>query len=203
MVHLKITSKKPKNPPHRLQSQGMQVNPLKLFWEKDKTEYLGFILNQKDIKPQPKKISQILEIDPLKNKKQLRQFIGMINYYKDMYKQHTTILQPLTSIVGKKAEWVWGESQQEAFNKIMVMAKEATLYFPDFTKNFDVYTDASDSQMGGVVMQSGEPLTFFTQIQLSVSQIHNYQTGTSHYHGNNQVVSIDASTPTRQNLDQP
>ena len=186
-----------------LDNQRLQVNPLKKFGRKLEVEYLGLLVIKEGIHLQRKNIYGILNMASPKTTKQLGGFVGMVNYYKDMYKQHTTILQPLTSIVGKKAEWVWGESQQEAFNKIMVMAKEATLYFPDFTKNFDVYTDASDSQMGGVVMQSGEPLTFFTQIQLSVSQIHNYQTGTSHYHGNNQVVSIDASTPTRQNLDQP
>ena len=44
-----------------------------------------------------------------------------------------------------------------------VMSQEALLTFPDFTKTFHIYTDASDYQLGGVIMQEGKPLAFYTR----------------------------------------
>ena len=63
-----------------LSKVGMQVNPLKCEWAQDNIDYLGFVLTQTGIKPQQKKISQILAIKPPTTKKALRQFVGMINY---------------------------------------------------------------------------------------------------------------------------
>ena len=68
----------------RLGDAGLQVNPLKCFWVKNEVDYLGFIITTEGIKPQPKKIAKILAIKRPKNKRQLRRFVGMINYYKDM-----------------------------------------------------------------------------------------------------------------------
>ena len=42
------------------------------------------------------------------------------------------------------------------------ISKQAMLNFPDFEKEFHVYTDASDYQLGGVVMQEGKPLAFYS-----------------------------------------
>ena len=70
---------------YTLSKAGMQVNPLKYARGQDKSNYLGFVLTKIGIKPQQTKISKILAINPPTSKKQLRQFVGMINYYKDMY----------------------------------------------------------------------------------------------------------------------
>ena len=65
-----------------LKSKQMRVNPDKSFRAKDEVTYLGFLIDQQGIKPQPEKIKAILDIKPPKNKKFVREFIGMVNYYK-------------------------------------------------------------------------------------------------------------------------
>ena len=69
----------------RLEKHGMKVNLAKSELVKDKLDYLGYTLTSKGIIPQTKKVEAILCILPPKNKKQLRRFLGMINYYRDMW----------------------------------------------------------------------------------------------------------------------
>ena len=128
---------------------GMQVNPLKCAWAQDKIDYPGFVLTQTGIKPQQKKISQILAIKSPTTKKALRQFVGMINYYIDIYDQRAHIMETLIAMVGKNTKWEWDERHEGAFQEMKRVMSQATLMiFPDFTKNVDVHTDASDYQMG-------------------------------------------------------
>ena len=71
----------------RLHKMGMKVNLLKTEFFKDKLKYLGYLLTPKGIKPLPKKVEAIRCILPPKNRRQLRRFLGMINYYRDMCKR--------------------------------------------------------------------------------------------------------------------
>ncbi len=43
------------------------------------------------------------------------------------------------------------------------IAKEVVLAYPDFTKPFDIYTDASTKQLGSVITQDNRPIAFFSR----------------------------------------
>ena len=63
-----------------------------------------------------------------------------------------------------KKKWKWGAKEQKAFEEIKaVISQETLLAFPDFTKTFHIYTDASDYQLGAVIMQEGKPLAFYSR----------------------------------------
>ena len=63
-----------------------------------------YILTRGRIKPQQKKIQAILGLDPPKNVKELRHFLGMIQYYHDMWAKSSEILVPLSDLVRKCGE---------------------------------------------------------------------------------------------------
>jgi len=129
----------------------------------------------------------------------------MINYYKNMYAQRTRILRPLASIVGTKSKWTWQAEQQAAFNEIkQAMARETILSFTDYTANFDVYTNASDYQMGGVVTQNKRPLVFFSR-KFNIAQS-KYTTTEQELLGiveNFKTIQNDAARPARHRLHRP
>ena len=67
-------------------------------------------------------------------------------------------------MVSKTAKFVWGAEQQQAFDRIKkVINCETLLSFPDFNKEFHIYTDASDYQLGAVIMQDNQPLAFYSR----------------------------------------
>ncbi len=88
----------------RLQDAELKVNAAKSFFCTAETEYLGYILTRGGVKSQKKKIQAILALNPPNNVKELRQFLGMVQYYRDMWAKHSEMLAPLTDLVGACGE---------------------------------------------------------------------------------------------------
>jgi hypothetical protein len=93
------------------------------------------------------------------------------------------MLAPLTDLVGecgetkttkknktKKKPWQRGSIHQQAFDNVKAtIAKEVVLAYPDFTKPFEIYTDASTMQLGSVITQGNRSIAFFSR-KLSMMQ---------------------------------
>lgn len=89
----------------------------------------------------------VIALQPPTNPKQLRSFIGSVNFYRDMFRRLSHILAPLTAQAGKR-NIKWTPECQTAFDQIKaILAKEEFLKYPDHNKPFHIYTDASDYQM--------------------------------------------------------
>jgi Reverse transcriptase (RNA-dependent DNA polymerase) len=82
----------------RLQQAGLKVNARKSFFGRPELEYLGYKITRTTIEPLTKKVKAILAIQPPKTKRQLRRFIGMVNYYRDFWIRRSEILAPLTKL---------------------------------------------------------------------------------------------------------
>ncbi len=154
-------------------------------------EYLGYVLTRDGIKPQSNKVQAILAIRLPTGVKQLRHFLGMVQYYRDLWARRSDMLAPLTSLVGecgqtkstrakgtKKVPWHWDKVHQRAFDHIKArFAKDVVLAYSDFSKVFEIYTDASSKQLGAVITQDNRPIAFFSwklsdaQLKYSVTEI--------------------------------
>ncbi len=115
----------------------------------------------------------------------------MVQYYRDLWAKQSKMLAPLTSLVGecgqtnvtrakgnKKVPWHWDEVHQRAFDHVKAaIAREVVLAYPNFSKVFEIYTDASSKQLGAVITQENRPIAFFswklptTQPKYSVNEI--------------------------------
>jgi hypothetical protein len=139
-------------------------------------EYLGYILTRDSIKPQSNKVQAIFPIKLPTGVKQLRHFLGMVQHYCDLWARLRDMLAPLTSLVGecgqtkttkakrtKKVPWHWNKVHQRAFNHVKATtAKDVVLACPDYSKVFEMYTDASSKQLGAVITQDDRPIAFFS-----------------------------------------
>jgi hypothetical protein len=122
-------------------------------------------------------VQAILVLNPPNNVKELRHFLGMVQYYRDMWARRSEMLAPLTDLVGERGEtkttrmnknkkrpWRWDPIHQQAFDNIKAaIAKETVLAYLDFLKPFEIYTDASSTQLGAVITQDNRPIAFFSK----------------------------------------
>ena len=120
------------------------------------------------------------------------------------YDMHSEMLAPLSDLVGeceetkttrknkvKKKSWHWGDSiHQTAFDNVKkTIAKEVVLAYPDFTKPFDIYTDASTKQLGAVITQEEHAHCVLQSETLWCAiQIHRYRIRTPGHSGNTKGV---------------
>ena len=82
---------------HRLEKAGLKINAKKSFFGREKLEYLGYWITRNGIQPVSKKVEAIKNIAPPKTKRELRRFIGIVNYYRDMWIRRSDILAPLSN----------------------------------------------------------------------------------------------------------
>ena len=73
-------------------------------------------------------------------------FLGMVNFYRDMFPKQSHFLASLNKLSTKKVkDWYWGANEQKDFKEAKTMLTVlATLSFSDFRQPFELYTDASD-----------------------------------------------------------
>ena len=148
----------------RIQEAGLKVNAPKSFFARAELEYLGYWITRDGIKPLPKKIEAIMKIAEPKTKRELRSFIGVVNYYRDMWVRRSHVLAPLAALTSKEAKWKWTDEHRQAFLQIKkIIAREVMLAYPDFSKPFVVHTDASHTQLGAVISQEGKPIAFYSR----------------------------------------
>ena len=129
-----------------IQTAGLKINPRKSFFAQPELEYLGYWITREGIMPTPQKVQAIQNIAVQTKKKQLRSFIGMINYYRDMWIRRSDILAPLATLTSKQTKWEWTEQHQQAFDTIKrIVSQETLIRHQDFKTPFDIHTDASKS----------------------------------------------------------
>ena len=68
----------------RLKEAGLKCNATKSHFCRAEVEYLGYLITRNGIKAQPKKVSAIHNMASPKTRKQLRSFLGLVNYYRDL-----------------------------------------------------------------------------------------------------------------------
>ena len=107
--------------------------------------------NSKRAWPDSKKTKGLSQMKAPKNKRQVRKFLGGINFYCKLWRRRSHALSPLTDLTGN-APFVWSEECQKALDTMKAaMAKVATLCYPNHALPFLMFPDASEKQLGAHV----------------------------------------------------
>ena len=109
---------------NRLCAKVFAVNIRKSFFFKEEIEYLGYLLTPKGMQPQQKKVEVIQRLLLPSNRHQLRCFLGMVNYYRDMWKCRSHVLVPLSKLAGSSTKWAWTKVEQKAFEEVKHMVAQ-------------------------------------------------------------------------------
>ena len=152
----------------RLREAGLQVNPDKCSFFKKTVDFLGHRVSEKGIEPLPKHTEAISLFPPPKNKPQLQRFLGLCNFYRQFLPDAAGILRPLTMLLKKDQDWLWGHGQQDAF-EIIKRKLTSTVVLSHYVQGspLRLTTDASDLGIGGALEQLQNdvwvPLGFFSR----------------------------------------
>jgi hypothetical protein len=141
----------------------------------DRVAFLGYVVTAQGIEVDPTKIELISSWPQPKTVTQVRSFLGLAGFYRHFVKDFGSIAAPLNELTKKDVPFVWGNAQQEAFMLLKDKLTHAPLLqLPNFNKTFELECDASGIGLGGVLLQEGKPVAYFSE-KLSGASL-NYST---------------------------
>ena len=115
------------------------------FFSKE-IQYLGHILSTKGIHPIPSNTQAIQKMHPPTTPKQVHAFLALVGYYRKFIINFVKIAKPLTLLTRWQVKFKWTPEHQEAFMKLKDSIIQAPiLHYPNPSKKYIVYTDASDN----------------------------------------------------------
>lgn len=96
----------------------MKFNKSKCSFCVIEVKFLNHIFNTKGVKPNPDKISTIIDMLSPKSVKELQRFLGMLNYLSSYIPNLTEETITLRSLLKKDSSWLWDENYECIFNKV-------------------------------------------------------------------------------------
>ena len=131
--------------------------PLKLekcFFNLPEVEYLGMIIRENTVAMDPIKVKGIKDWPTPTKVKDVRSFLGFVNFYHRFIPDYSKIARPLIDLTKKNAPWDWSKRCKTAFDVLkQIFCMQLVLKMPDLAAQFTIATDASKYATGGVLMQ--------------------------------------------------
>ncbi|KAL5505541.1 hypothetical protein EMCRGX_G006991 [Ephydatia muelleri] len=142
----------------RIKNAGLRLKVSKCRFAQAKVQYLGHVVSAQGVEPDPAKIQAVATYPVPRNVKELRQFLGLSNYYRRFVQDYSRIAGPLFKLTQKSVrQYNWNECCTEAFQELKRrLTNPPILAFPRFDCKFLLATDASDSAIGAVLSQVQE-----------------------------------------------
>lgn len=138
----------------RLREFNLKLQPRKCFFLRKEIRYLGHIITNSGIKPDPNLVDAIVNYPTPKNIKDVMSFLGLSGFYRQYIDNYAQISEPLCSLKKKNVKFKWDAFTDEAFSKLKEKLISAPiLQYPNFENKFFITTDASGLAIGAVLSQ--------------------------------------------------
>lgn len=138
----------------RLREFKLRVNREKCVFARESVKYLGHIITQQGVSPDPEKVQAVLDMKEPNNLKHLRTFLQTCSWFRKFIPNFSSVAEPLTRLTRKHQTWTWGSAQTTAFNELKQLLTSAPILIQaDFNHPFVLRTDASNYAVGAVLLQ--------------------------------------------------
>ena len=139
---------------NRLKEHNLKLHPDKCEFLKREVCYLGHLITDKGIRPDPEKVKSVQNFPVPTNTKQVKPFLGLAGYYRRFVQNFSSISKPINNLLKKNVPFDWTTSVQLAFEKLKsILSDDSVLQYPDFSKPFNLTTDASGTGIGAILSQ--------------------------------------------------
>jgi hypothetical protein len=147
-----------------LRKECLYANLAKCTFFTDKVVFLGFVVSAQGLEFDEEKIKVVHEWLPPQNVNQVRSFLGLARFYHQFVKDFSTIVGTIKELMKKDVSFHWGAAQEKAFEELKKKLTTAPLLaLLDFDKTFEIECNASGVGTGGVLMQEGRPIAYFSE----------------------------------------
>ncbi len=141
----------------RLAQANLTLSPKKCEFGKKSIRYLGHILSEKGITPNPDRTAAIDNYPVPKKPQHIRRFTGMTGFYRRFIPRYAEIANPLTDLLKKDTKFKWSDSCQSAFHTLKKkLTSEPVLRYADHSRPFTLTTDASKTGISFILGQKDE-----------------------------------------------
>lgn len=142
----------------KLRQANLTVNFEKCKFFRSELKYLGYVVDVHGLRTDPEKVEAIINFPTPLNRKELKRFLGTATWYRRFVPNFSTVAGPLNKLTanGKKAPpFQWSPEADAAFNALKeCLISSPVLSCPDYTKPFEVHTDASNFGVGAMLTQN-------------------------------------------------
>src|SRR3954466_2042155 len=144
------------------------------FWLKE-VGFLGHVISGEGIAVDPTKVETVTKWEAPTTVGEIRSFLGLAGYYRRFIENFSKIAKPMTELLKKDTKFNWTKECEASFQELKKRLVTApVLILPDVRKDFQVYCDASQQGLGGILMQDGRVVSY-TSRQLRLHEL-NYAT---------------------------
>eukprot|EP00253_Pinus_taeda_P029425 PITA_29425 len=148
---------------------GISVNPKKSQFALEEGRLLGHIVSVAGVCIDPERVKAIQTLTVPRSKKDIQSFLGKINFVRRFIPNFVELVKHITSMLRKGVEVKWTETARKYFESIKKAIMEApTLISPDYSKEFHLFSFASEDTIAAVLLQQDEegsenPVAFFSK----------------------------------------
>ena len=133
--------------------ENLKLAPEKTFYMLLKVKFLGHEIGNNTIKPIPSKIEAIKRIPSPKEKKDVMQFLGSVNFYSKFIEKLHINLKPLYTLLHDDVKFQWTPELEKLFQNVKnAMTADTELTIPNTTHPFFITVDASLVGLGAVLI---------------------------------------------------
>ena len=142
---------------NRLECFGLKMKKEKCDFFKKYIQYLGHLIAEDGFTPLPEKLESIRNMPRPKTSKEVKQFLGLIGYYRKFVPRFSDTVRSLTNLTRHDAEFVWSKKCDKAFKHLKeLLMQHPILRYPDPGQPYTLFTDASGIGWAGVLTQEFE-----------------------------------------------
>ena len=142
----------------RARRHNVRFNKNKLQLRVPQVRYLGHLLTKDGIKPDPEKVSAIVDMSPPTDKKGVHRLIGMLKYLSKFLPNFSDQSKPLRDLLRNDVSFVWLPEHQQAEQLKSAIVSAPVLCYFDPQKPVTIQTDSSSSGLGSCLLQEGNQL---------------------------------------------
>lgn len=152
-----------------IRSEGLRLKFSKCMFAANSVKYLGHIIQNNSVRPLKDNVISIKNFPTPKTRKNVRQFLGKINFYHKYVPQIAIKLEPLHNLLRKGQIFNWTKACQESFDEMkQILCSHPILTIFDPNLPIHIYTDASILGIGAVLKQPQEdneekPVAYFSK----------------------------------------